>query len=233
MATTEKTYADCVAGAEGCTYIRFDFPVVTEAPPGTAVDAITGVVQTFLLRPLREDAEPEGPARLMESFLEDFRAFREREPRSAQFWFLERKAFVLSNRPNVLSFSLKENAYLGGAHGITTFQFVNLDPRTGEPIPLERLLRDGALAELTALAEARFREVRSLEPDVSLAAAGFAFPSGGFELTPNFAIGAEGLTFYYNPYDIGAFALGPTEIVLGYDEIEDLLDPEFLSDPPP
>jgi hypothetical protein len=232
MGTKEKTYADCVAGAEGCTYIRFDFPVVTEAPPGTNVDAITGVIESFLLRPLREDAEPQGPARLMESFLEDFRAFREKEPRSAQYWFLERKAFVLNNRPNVLSLSLKENASLGGAQGITTFQFVNLDPRTGEPILLEDLLREGALGELMVLAEARFREVRRIEPDASLAAAGFDFPSGAFELTPNFAIGVEGLTFYYNPYDIGAYALGPSEIVLGYDEIEDLLDPEFLSDPP-
>lgn len=231
MATKEKTYADCIAGADGCTYIRFDFPVVTEAPPGLAVGAISEAIESFLLRPLREDAETKTPTQLMESFLDDYRAFREREPRSAQHWFLERKAFVLTNRPSVLSLSLRENSYLGGAHGITTLQFVNLDPRSGTPLALDDVIDDGAAPELLALAEARFRKVRNLEEGASLAEAGFQFPSGQFELTPNFALGEDGLTFYYNPYEIAPYALGPTEIVLGYDEIRELLDPKFLSDP--
>ena len=52
---------------------------IAEAPRGTAVEPIVAAIESFLLRPIREDSGKKGPNQLMDSFLEDFRAFREKE----------------------------------------------------------------------------------------------------------------------------------------------------------
>lgn len=227
MQTREMTYEDCVAGSEGCTYIRFDFPTVVEAPVGTAVETITGAIDFFLEAPLRPDEASTSLNALMTRFLSDYAAFKTSEPTSAQSWFLERKAFVLRSAPNLLSLSFLERSYLGGAHGLATVRYLNLDPVTGAEMLLTDLLKDGALDDVAALAEARFRQIRGIAEGTTLKDAGFTFENDVFALAENFALRDDGLTFYYNPDDVAPYSMGPTEIVLTQDEIRDLLKPEY------
>lgn len=232
MQSREMTYEDCVAGSEGCTYIRFDYPTVVEAPVGTAVEAITGAIDSFLEAPLRPEEEPSSVNALMTRFLSDYAAFKTSQPSSGESWFLERKAFVLRSAPNLLSLSFLERSYLGGAHGLATVRYQNLDPVTGAEKLLTDLLKDGALAELTRLAEARFRQVRGVAEGTTLKDAGFTFENDAFALAQNFSLRDDGLAFYYNPYDVAPYAMGPTEIVLTRDEIRDLLKAEYAIAPP-
>jgi len=39
----------------------------------------------------------------------------------------------------------------------------------------------------------------------------------------NFAVTKEGLKFYYNNYEIAPYASGPTEILITYSELNDLI----------
>ncbi len=238
MQTREMTYEDCVAGSDGCTYIRFDYPAVVEAPVGTAVEAVTSAIDSFLTAPLHQDAPPSSVNSLMAQFLAGFAAFKASDPKSQQSWFLERKAFVLRSAPNLLSLSFSERSYLGGAHGLATIHYLNLDPATGARKALTDLLREGALPETVELAEARFREVRGVLEGTTLKEAGFTFENDRFVLTDNVALRDDGLAFYYNPYDVGPYSMGPTEIVLSLDEVRDLLRPELAAQvgatvPPP
>jgi hypothetical protein len=222
------TYEDCVAGSEGCTYIRFDYPTVVEAPPGTAVEAFTSAVDSFLQAPLHQDETPTSVNALMARFLSDFAAFKASEPKSAQSWFLERKAFVLRSDPNLLGLSFSERSYLGGAHGMATLHYLNFDPMTGARKALADVLREGALPDAIALAEARFRETRGIAEGTPLKDAGFTFENDAFVLSDNFALRDDGLAIYYNPYDVAPYSMGATEFVLDYDEIRELLKPEYL-----
>jgi len=45
------------------------------------------------------------------------------------------------------------------------------------------------------------------------------------EIAPNdnFSISDEGLTYYFNEYEIAAYVVGLTEVTLSYDEIKRLL----------
>jgi hypothetical protein len=231
MQSREMTYADCVAGSEGCAYIRLDYPTVVEAPGGAAIEAITEAIDSFLEAPLYQDEPRTGVNALMARFLSDFAAFKAAEPKSEQVWFLERKAFVLRNAPNLLSLSFSERSYLGGAHGIATIHYLNLDPATGARKALTDVLREGALPELTLLAESRFREIRGIPEGTTLEAAGFTFENGVFVLSDNFALRDDGLAFYYNPYDVAPYAMGATEILLGPDEVRVFLKPEYAATP--
>jgi Protein of unknown function (DUF3298) len=230
MRTKEKTFDGCVAGAEGCAYIRFDYPVILEAPQGAAVEAVTQSIVDFLVRPLRDEDGSKTITALMDSFIQDYGEMRAREPRSAAVWYLERKAFVLESAPNLLSLSFSERSFLGGAGQTATLRFRDLDPKTGADVALADLLRPGAEEMLRTLAEARFRKVRNIPQETSLAAAGFTFDDGTFHLTDNFSLDRKGITFYYNTSEIAPAALGPTEILLTYAEVADLLDPRYLPD---
>lgn len=230
MKAKERTFDGCIAGADGCAYVRFDYPVVVEAPEGAAVEAVTQTIVDFLSQPLRSDEEPMTLTALMDSFIEQYRQFHAKEPRSGDVWYLERKAFVLESEPNLLSLSFSERSYLGGEDRSSTLRFRNLDPSSGSELSLPDLLRPGAEEKLRTLAEARFRKVRKIEDGASLDAAGFTFDKGAFRLTDNFSLGDKGLTFYYNTSEIAPAALGPTEILLTYPEIADLIDPHYLPD---
>jgi hypothetical protein len=227
MQTREMTYAECVAGSEGCTYVRLDYPAVVEAPAGTAVESVAFAIDSFLEAPLHRDEPPAGVNALMARFLSDYAEFKAANPRSAQSWFLERKAFVLRSAPNLLSLSLSERSYLGGAHGLEAVRHINLDPATGATKALTDLMKDGALPELTQRAEARFREVRGIAEGTSLTDAGFTFENGTFVLVDNCALLDDGLACVYNAYEVAPYSLGATSIVLGADEIRDLLRPDY------
>lgn len=223
MITKEQTLDECVAGAEGCTYVRLDYPVLVDAPEGYAVEAITDAVLFAVTANYSDQDDYPSAEAMMNGFLDEYRALKEAMPAYAHPWFLERKVFVLHNTPEVLSLSFSERMFTGGAHGSATLTFRNLDPTTGDELLLSDLLIDGYEAGLLPIAEARFREVRTIEEGMSLADAGFTFENGVFSLTDNFAVGADGLTFYYNPYDVAAYAVGPTEIFLSYEDLSGLL----------
>ena len=224
MLTKEQTFDDCLAGADGCTYVRLDYPVLVDAPEGYAVTAVTESVFSSLTNNYGDEESYPSADALMQAFIDEYRGLVQDLPSYEHAWFLERKVFVLHNTPEILSTSLSERMFTGGDHGMATVTFSNLDPRTGENIPLSDVLVEGYEAKLLPLAEARFREVRSIEDGMSLTDAGFTlFEDGVFALTDNFAIGDDELTFYYNADEVAPYALGSTEIVLSYDELNGLL----------
>ena len=224
MLTKEQTFDNCLAGADGCTYVRLDYPVLVDAPEGYAVTAVTEAVFSSLTANYGDEESYPSVEALMQAFIDEYRRLKEDQPSYEHAWFLERKAFVLHNTSEILSMSLSEHSFTGCAHGMATVTFSNLDPRTGESIPLSDVLVDDYEAKLLPLAQALFREVRSIEDGMSLTDAGFAFfENGVFALTDNFAIGEDALTFYYNAYEVAPYALGATEIVLSYDELNGLL----------
>ena len=224
MLTKEQTFDDCLAGADGCTYVRLDYPVLVDAPEGYAVTAVTESVFSSLTDNYGDEGSYPRVEALMQAFIDEYRGLKQDQPSYEHAWFLERKVFVLHNTPEILGMSLSERMFSGGTQAMATVTFSNLDPRTGENIPLSDVLVEGYQAKLLPLAEARFREVRGIEDGMSLTDAGFTlFENGVFALTDNFAIGDDELTFYYKADEVAPYALGSTEIVLSYDELNGLL----------
>ena len=224
MKTIEQTLDGCTAGAEGCTYLRLDFPMITDAADGVAVDAVTQAVHGFITEPREPDGASDTAKELIDEF---FASYAELQRQVASYelpWFLERKAFVVNNAPDILCLSFVSRSFMGGAHGNATIAFENFNPRTGERVELADLFVSDYEAKLLLLAEARFRDVRAIEGGVTLADAGFSFSeNGSFTLPDNFAVEKDGLTFYYNAYEVAPYASGATELTLSYEELDGLL----------
>jgi hypothetical protein len=49
------------------------------------------------------------------------------------------------------------------------------------------------------------------------------FENDQFFLPDNFAIVEEGITFFYNSYEIAPYAMGATELILRYDELKGIM----------
>jgi len=82
--------------------------------------------------------------------------------------------------------------------------------------------------KLTKIGEAEFRKLKELTTEADLGQAGFWFENNKFFLNDNFLITDSSLVFYYNNYEITAYAFGPTEIILPYLKIKSLIGQESI-----
>lgn len=141
-------------------------------------------------------------------------------------WSNQRKVEILYRDPAVLSFRYEEKLSAGGAHDLSTVLYASYSLDRIDRLSMADLFVEGAARQLNELGEKRFREQRGIAAGRSLADAGFDFPGGVFRLSSNFAVTGDGMVFRYNPYDIGPFTLGETEVLLSTAEIRELLRPK-------
>lgn len=124
--------------------------------------------------------------------------------------------------PQLLVYHIYYNEYTGGAHGNYMSSFLNLDLRTLYPLHLDDLFAADYQEPLTELLW------NQLIADIDVAsrqeAEDLGYGSTG-ELTPtnNFYLGKDGITFYYNIYEIAPYVMGPIQITLPYESIQHLL----------
>jgi hypothetical protein len=123
----------------------------------------------------------------------------------------------------VFCLSFSDYSYTGGAHPNSNLTYLNFEVSTGKTLALSDLMKPGFEKQLTAIAEKDFRKRKGLAPQASLAEAGYDFDDDQFKLNDNFAVTKDGLVFYYNPYEIAAYAGGPTELVIKWSEIKGLI----------
>ena len=97
---------------------------------------------------------------------------------------------------------------MGAAHGQPGFQVLNVDLTTGAKITLADLFVNNYRSSLKAFAKRKFLEQNGNE--------GWWFTTGDqpFDLPETFAISRKGITFTYQPYEIGPYAAGAPEVFL-------------------
>jgi hypothetical protein len=218
-----KQYGDCSTRNEDCVSVVIHYP---EFGPGTASAALVAIdseIKRHLLAPVYEDTEPGSYDELADSFIDAYMKVQEDFPDYKLGWTLDRAASVTYARSAVLCIAFTEVSFTGGAHPNSRKTYVNFDVSKGRESGLSDILVEGYEAELTRVAEEKFREVRGIGEDESLEEAGFWFEGGIFGLNDNFGISADGLVFYFNDYEIGPHAMGPTELTIPYERISTLI----------
>lgn len=123
---------------------------------------------------------------------------------------------------NLLVYRVDYNEYTGGAHGIYMSSFLNLDLRTLAPIRLDDLFVNDYEEPLTDLLWNQLMADNNVTTRQELEDMGYA-TTGNLEPTENFYLDREGITFYYNVYDITPYVMGPVKITLPYQMMQHLL----------
>ncbi|MCI6213705.1 DUF3298 and DUF4163 domain-containing protein [Bacteroides heparinolyticus] len=128
---------------------------------------------------------------------------------------------------HLLVYRIDYNEYTGGAHGIYMATFLNMDLHTLSPVRLDDLFANDYKEALTDLlwnqlmADNKVKTRQELE-DIGYATTGELAPTENFYLTP------QGITFYYNVYDIAPYVMGPIEITLPYEIMQHLLKDDCM-----
>jgi len=209
----------CKADTLQCAYFEVTYPVFS------GLD--TGVVKMIQQK---QDAavslgNPESQGQSMqeigEIFINDYDDFKSEIPESFGGWHYTAKVNVEVLTDSLLSMSVNDEYYTGGAHGGSGVYFINMNPRTGAEFTLDNFLKPDYHEVMTSLGNKIFRKSRELADTVSLSENYFEFPEDKFELNKNYGFKKEGIVFYYNSYEIAPYAAGPTEVLIPYDDLKD------------
>ena len=114
--------------------------------------------------------------------------------------------------------------YAGAVHGNYGTGFYNIDCRTKTLLRESDYFVEDYAAQLTKILQRRLlisykvKTLEELEEKEGISAV---------DLTPNdnCSIGPKGLTYIYNPYEIGPYALGQVTIFVPYEDLQPILRP--------
>lgn len=116
-------------------------------------------------------------------------------------------------------------SYSGGAHGNGGSSFFCLDVRNKKELVLKDVITADS-ARLQPIVEKAFRRQQGLEPDDSLNTILF---ENHLATTTNFYFTNKGLGFYYFPYEVAAYAVGPIHVFVDFADLKAYLKPDFVT----
>lgn len=136
-------------------------------------------------------------------------------------WELKTQADTTHVSADVLTVRLETYAYTGGAHPNSNQAFYMFDRETGQTLSLTDLVSD--TTALLNVVEQTFRQQQKLLPQTNLEERGYFLRDGRFFLPANVGMSRTGMVFYYNPYEIASYALGPIEVTVPYHQLAGIL----------
>jgi len=204
-------------------------PELPESFTSTAKAAVLARVDQALYAPL-DDAEGDVTrARFIQSVQSQYDDYMEvKDPESIVDWQISRSAFVMYANQDFASVVVKNEGYLGGAHGFNDEQLFVFDGKSGKVLSWDDLLSPDSKEIFTKAAEAEFRRARNLRPSQTLEEAGFTFENNTFTLSSNFAVTDKGINLHYNPYEVGPYVMGATDVVVPLDVARPALHQDML-----
>lgn len=138
--------------------------------------------------------------------------------------------FSLLNDENIYSYGINRYVFMGGAHGLNTINYLNFNVKTGKLITESDLFMKNTTSKLIELIKKRIVEQSKEDEDVEIISklektdywVDAIKPNGNFYLTD------ESLNYIFNPYEIGPYYLGITEVRIPYDRLKSLLKPNSI-----
>jgi hypothetical protein len=214
-----ESHGGCQADTLSCALYEVTYPVFTGLD-STVTKIISREIDASVSMD-NPEAEGETMKNIGEGFIRDFEEFKTEMDDQPMGWRYKGMVDVGVITDSLLSLSVTEEYYTGGAHGGFGKYFINLRPATGEKYTLGNYFKPGYEQPVTKIAEAYFRKVRELADTASLTGNMFEFPEDQFILNMNYGFTKEGVVFYYNSYEIASYAAGPTEVVIPYEALKE------------
>ncbi len=225
--TFERSYGDCDNDTTNtCTVITLSYPYFTGTLNPEAEHTINEKISSVLIDNMLYDSTVyESLDEFATAFISDYQEIRN-DFESAFGWQYEGDVSVLRNDSTNLVLKFEQYVYTGGAHGMFTVRYLNMDPENGALRTMNDLFRQPFADNLNVRIKKAFLDAKGLNTDEELSNAGYWFEDGRF-YNENVAILQDSILFYYNQYDIAPYAMGPTRLAVPISLVEDLLLPRF------
>ncbi len=131
---------------------------------------------------------------------------------------------IVPSRSDVWGYRLFLATDEGGAHGNYMATYLNFDKTTGRLLTLDDVFISGYEKPLTQVLLTTLQDQLHMHSLEELHDNGFLNWTDMYP-TKNFLLEPDGVSFYYNVYEIAPYATGPTELVVPYETLKDLLKP--------
>lgn len=136
------------------------------------------------------------------------------------------KPKILQSKGTLATVVLNSSSYLGGAHGSTAQRYYNFDLKNQKQVQLNDLLLPKQKAKLDKLAHEAFK---TWVIDSKLANTADEYEQAWpFQVTDNYFLGEQGLILQYGEYEIGPYVVGLPRLVIPFDQLQDVLKPQYL-----
>ena len=214
------------------TKVSITYPKIDSFSKESVKTTINRIIRTTLLKNVADEVAFESIEQRLDEFIQDY---EEHKTDMKEFglpvsssWFFELTVEVLLNSPDIMALRIHQLEFTGGAHANPSTSYLNLDLKSGAVLKLSDVLHGNYEAELLAIAELQFKKSANLDADTNLMETHYEFNEGHFVLPNNFCVGRKGIHFYYNPYDLGPFALGFIAFEIPYQQLKKLINPAVL-----
>lgn len=140
------------------------------------------------------------------------------------------KSYIMRSDARVLSIREEYYDYTGGAHGNYGTAGVNFDAQTGKTISIEDLVVDTDTFSQLAVASVPDSHDSSIKSNVS-SELEFIF-SGAASYGLNYTFDYDGVTIYFNPYEVGSYADGEICAYVSYLEHPEVFNDYYFENAP-
>ncbi len=203
---------------DNCTEVIIDYPFFKEQSHLNQIieQEIKAGVGDFVMSE-RPNADYEA---LVDLFLQNHEDFKKEFPEASSPWSLSINIEVAYKHANFISLATAINAYTGGAHPMHHRKYWNVSSSGKRVDDLDFFITDKA--RLREVAEQQFRTLKNVSSDQKLSEVGYTFDEDQYSLSDNFGFIETGMVIYYNSYEIGPYAMGPTELIIPYSDLKEI-----------
>ncbi|WAC12336.1 DUF3298 and DUF4163 domain-containing protein [Dyadobacter pollutisoli] len=159
-------------------------------------------------------------------FQKNYTDFKKDFPDAPGCWQVELSGDTVMVTPEWLFYQLDHYAFTGGAHPNSFRSYHVFDGKTGKEKQMKSFIADSVA--LLKLVEKNFRKQEKLAADANLEEAGYFLLNHQFFIPANYIFTREGILFYYNPYEIAAYARGAIQFTIPYSELTGIVKKEEI-----
>lgn len=166
------------------------------------------------------------PAEAFKVFETNYKKFKKDFPDAPGCWEVGLTGDTVMVTPKVMMYQLDHYAFTGGAHPNSFRSYHFFDQKTGKERDGREFIKDSVA--LLKKVEVAFRKQEKLGPDTDLEEAGYFLLDHRFFVPANYTFTPEGVFFYYNPYEIAAYARGAIQFTIPYSELEGVVKSDMI-----
>ncbi len=216
-------YKKCVRDSL-CATLDFTYPVLSGGKNAAAVQAINDSLTDFVKMVAGADPKGDLKTRLDSAGFNMYQALLESDIAAGYNMPCtnELRSKIVLQNTKFVSVQMDNYSYMGGAHGNYGTGLNTFDLNTGKSVSLTDIIAD--TSAIRPMLEKAFIEQKK-QPGENPKLSDLVFPEiKQLPIPLQWCIMPEGVRFIYNPYEIGAYALGQTDITLNWAQLGNLVD---------
>lgn len=214
----EKEFHQKACHDLNCSEVNLKFPVFVQENETSGI--LNNLIEERIIKiiDVNEEIKASKIEEAATNFLNSYINFMDNF-QSNQEWEIDITFKVLFENVKLISFVVETYSFTGGAHPNSYRQYFNFDKIENQVVENESLILDRS--EILHLVESKFRKIHEIEEGVTLRETGkfFLEKDSIFFLPAAIGFEKDSLVLYYNPYEIGPYVLGGTEIKFAKEEL--------------